>query len=258
MRAHVHFMRTRTWLMHGCSEEAPLPGQPHSKQLLKYDRAKLGEENKKDNAFITVRAMLASRLFQAHMYPVIGKGLKNKLVQDELTMPGDQACETSFERFEDLAKSWVQQHSVALQEQQARGCCEENKLDALFDSMLGGHRLAHAPVACRLPLSLCTIVCYIPNLYCVPVHLEQGCLKQQAQRHAQPGGTSPIIGLPNVQVCLAMCLSLVCCRRRGPMSATASVPRGKSPTCVVRYGKRLGWRSCGGACGRWAGPSSSS
>mmetsp|Transcript_12259 Transcript_12259/g.33459 ORF Transcript_12259/g.33459 Transcript_12259/m.33459 type:complete len:1462 (-) Transcript_12259:707-5092(-) len=75
------------------AEEAPLPGQPHSKQLLKYDRAKLGEENKKDNAFIT-------RLFQAHMYPVIGKGLKNKLVQDELTMPGDQACETSFERFE--------------------------------------------------------------------------------------------------------------------------------------------------------------
>ncbi|KAF5825823.1 hypothetical protein DUNSADRAFT_6661, partial [Dunaliella salina] len=79
------------------AEEAPLPGQPHSKQLLKYDQARLPEENKKDNAFIT-------RLFQGHMYPIIGKGLKNKLVQDDLTMPGDQATETSFDRFE---RAWA-------------------------------------------------------------------------------------------------------------------------------------------------------
>lgn len=45
------------------------------------------------------------RLFQGHMYPVIRKGLKNRLDQDKLTMPADQACEVSFERFE--VRAWV-------------------------------------------------------------------------------------------------------------------------------------------------------
>ena len=40
------------------------------------------------------------RLFSGHMYPVVGKGLKHKLVQDELKMPGDQACEKACERFQ--------------------------------------------------------------------------------------------------------------------------------------------------------------
>ncbi|KXZ48458.1 hypothetical protein GPECTOR_27g628 [Gonium pectorale] len=61
--------------------------------LTKYDKAKLGEENIRNDSFV-------ERLFLTWVYRVVTRGRKGTITQDELRMPADQAAEHAVSRFE--------------------------------------------------------------------------------------------------------------------------------------------------------------
>uniref|UniRef100_A0A7S0R450 Uncharacterized protein n=1 Tax=Chlamydomonas leiostraca TaxID=1034604 RepID=A0A7S0R450_9CHLO len=62
-------------------------------QLLKHEQAKLDPDNIRNDGPL-------ARTFLSWVYPIVNKGRKGQLNQDELKMPADQACEAAAKKFQ--------------------------------------------------------------------------------------------------------------------------------------------------------------